>query len=124
MTFFMLRVWLYHEKENIAELEDILWSVCDEYSWAVAAHMPGIMTDDSVSPNTVDLFAAETAHTVAETLSLVGDELHPLVKKRCVQKYESMVNYLLSPSVLVLPKEKRKRHGLVNPHEYYLSKLQ
>lgn len=86
MTFFMLRVWLYHEKEDIAELEDILWSVCDEYSWALAAHMSGIMTDDSVSPDTVDLFAAETANTVAETLSLVGDELHPLVKKRCIQK--------------------------------------
>lgn len=36
----------------------------------------------------------------------------------------NVVNYLLSPSVLALPNEKRKRHGLVNPLEYYLSKLQ
>ena len=36
----------------------------------------------------------------------------------------NVVNYLLSPNVLALPNEKRKRPGLVNPLEYYLSKMQ
>ncbi|MDD6763377.1 MAG: group II intron maturase-specific domain-containing protein [Clostridiales bacterium] len=36
----------------------------------------------------------------------------------------NVVNYLLSPGVLALPNEKRKRSGLINPLEYYLSKMQ
>lgn len=86
IVMFLLRVWLFHEEEDIRELEDILWAICDEYTWALPAHLLGILTDESVPPNKVDLFAAETAHTIAETLSLCGDCLHPLVVNRCVSE--------------------------------------
>ncbi len=84
LSMFLLRVWLFGEDEDIKELEDILWSVCDEYTWALPAHLRGITTDENRVPNVVDLFAAETAHTIAEALSLCGELLHPAVVKRCV----------------------------------------
>lgn len=73
MSMFLLRVWLFKEAEDIKELEDILWAVCDEYSWVVPAHLRGILTDENMVPNKVDLFAAETAQTISEALSLCGE---------------------------------------------------
>ena len=86
MSMFLLRVWLYKETDDIKELEDILWAVCDEYSWALPAHLSGILTDENIIPNKVDLFAAETAHTISEAISLCGVLLHPSVVKRCINE--------------------------------------
>ncbi len=81
LTSFGIRVWLYHEDEDIRELEDILWAICDEYTWALPAHLDGILTNNSILPETIDLFAAETGHSIAEILSLCGDYIHEKVKK-------------------------------------------
>ncbi len=86
MTMFLLKVWLYKEKDDIKELEDILWAVCDEYTWALPAHLLGILNNEEILPNRVDLFAAETAHTICEALSLCGDYIHPAVKRRCINE--------------------------------------
>lgn len=53
-------------------LDDLLWSVCDERSWVLPAH----------EPVPVDLFAAETAHTLAEAVALLGDHLDRRVSDR------------------------------------------
>lgn len=42
LTVFMLRVWLYGEESDVCELEDVLWAICDEYTWALPAHLKGI----------------------------------------------------------------------------------
>lgn len=91
LTMFMLRTWLFKEADDIKELEDILWAVCDEYSWALPAHLAGIFTNDNILPNRVDLFAAETAHTIAETLSLCGELIHPAVAKRCINEISKRI---------------------------------
>lgn len=82
---FMLRTWLFREEEDIRELEDILWSICDEYSWALPAHFERKLDDDSADENRrrVDLFASETAATVAETISICGELLSDAVIRRC-----------------------------------------
>ena len=86
MSMFLLRVWLFKEAEDIKELEDILWAVCDEYSWALPAHLRGILTDENMIPNKVDLFAAETTQTISEALSLCGEYLHSAVVRRCINE--------------------------------------
>ncbi len=93
LTSFGIRVWLYHEDEDIRELEDILWAICDEYTWALPAHLEGILTNDSILPETIDLFAAETGHSIAEILSLCGDYIHEKVKKRCIDEvFKRIIN--------------------------------
>ncbi|MDG0809969.1 hypothetical protein [Cohnella rhizosphaerae] len=79
----------------IQALENSIWEICGEYTWAIPAHLPertGAAFAGSVPPEqTVDLFAAETAHALAETLYLVGDRLHPWVALRIREEVERRV---------------------------------
>ena len=80
---FGILAWLYRKPEDIAALEDILWAVCDEYTWALPAHLYNtglsrVQTDAQI----IDLFAAETGEAMAEILSLVGVLLAPIVVAR------------------------------------------
>lgn len=62
-----------------ATLHDLLWQICNEYTWALPAHLPvgieNIKTHALPPEQIVDLFAAETAHTLAELLHILGDRL-------------------------------------------------
>ncbi len=85
-----LKTWgisaiLYDDAQFLTRLEDIIWAICDEYTWALPAHLSD--TQDvyrHYQPNayTIDIFAAETAQALAEILANVGDRLNPLVAQR------------------------------------------
>ena len=62
-------------------LADELWRVCDEFTWALPAHAYQARDDDM--RRCVDLFAAETAHTVAELIARFGAWLPEDVVMRC-----------------------------------------
>lgn len=62
-------------------LEDILWAICNEFTWAFPAHIKD-ETDLWESSRTIDLFAAETGMAVSEACFLAGEKLSPLVRKR------------------------------------------
>lgn len=87
-----LLVWLYGKEEDIHALEDAVWSVCDEYTWALPAHLNGQglsrLEDDGY---TIDLFAGETACLLSEVMALVGDKLAPIVVKRARYLVETRV---------------------------------
>lgn len=84
LTAYAMLSWLYGKTEDIEKLEDIIWAICDEYTWAQPSHLffkslTELQTEDTYL---VDLFAAETAEAIAETISLVGDKLRPIVVER------------------------------------------
>ncbi len=82
------------DDKYIEPLENTVWDLCGEYAWAVPAHLPyaGSGTDAELPPDTVvDLFAAETAHALAEMLLLVGDRLHPWIAQRVRSEIERRV---------------------------------
>lgn len=67
LNTYALLAWLEPgEEAHARELADIVWLICDEYSWCLPAH---IREND---PLAVDLFAAETAFALAEIVSLAG----------------------------------------------------
>lgn len=72
---------------DLMPLADTLWSVCDEYTWALPAHVNPAGDPDRC----VDLFAAETAHTLAETVAALKDRLDPLVVSRVRAEIERRV---------------------------------
>ncbi|KRF05567.1 hypothetical protein ASG89_20810 [Paenibacillus sp. Soil766] len=76
-------------------LENLIWEICNEYAWAVPAHLPDTIEKVLISrvpPNRyVDLFAAETAHALAEVLYLVGNRLNDWVTHRVKQEIEHRV---------------------------------
>ncbi len=79
---FALLFWLYGKEEDKTALEDILWAICNEYTWALPAHISAASTYLQSDGYTLDLFASETAQALSETLSLVGDKLTPVVESR------------------------------------------
>ena len=72
---------VYGDDEYKKRLEDIIWIICDEYSWALPAHVP---IDEPLAWQQIciDLFAAETGQALSEIYNLIGDELSDLIKAR------------------------------------------
>lgn len=79
----------------IPALEDLIWAICEEYTWALPAHLPlGLAANLAhrvPPPQMVDLFAAETAHALAEILYHLGDRLNPWVTHRVREEVERRV---------------------------------
>ena len=61
------------DDKYIAELEEIIAAICDEFTWVIPAHMRA---------NKIDLFSSETARILAETLYIFGDRLSAIIQDR------------------------------------------
>ena len=76
---------LYPEREDYTErLNDLVFCICDEYSWCLPAHThtrPGEVTKD---PYIVDLFNAETGAMLAMMSELLESRLDPAVRERAI----------------------------------------
>ena len=93
LVAFGILAWLYEREEDIRELEDIIWAICDEYTWSLPAHIPAEAFTSQLESQayTVDLFAAETADALAEIVLLLGEKLSPLVRKRIANALEERI---------------------------------
>lgn len=85
-TFAVLSL-AYDDSKYIEALEDILWSICDEFTWCLPAHLSmnpllTVTNAEREHKEVIDLFAAETGFALAEVLYLVGDRIHPRVVQR------------------------------------------
>ncbi|MEV0096762.1 heparinase II/III family protein [Streptomyces sp. NPDC050738] len=65
-----------------AALADQLWSVCSEFTWALPAHLSHATALGRPANECVDLFAAETAHALAEIDAVLGDRIPAPVRTR------------------------------------------
>ncbi|GLZ76216.1 hypothetical protein Afil01_10230 [Actinorhabdospora filicis] len=61
--------------EALARLDEVLWQIAGEHSWCLPAHEPHAVLFGRTADLGVDLFACETAHTLAEAVGLLGDLL-------------------------------------------------
>lgn len=78
------------QTENL--LEQTLWEICNEYTWALPAHLPLIENRyGTASPVWLDLFAAETGQALIETIELIGQKLSPFLKERIFQEVERRI---------------------------------
>lgn len=64
---------LYEEKEYMDEICEMIWAICNELTWVLPAHVADVPVYNYRTH--IALFAAETAHSLAETLYLLGDKL-------------------------------------------------
>ena len=74
--------------EYLDFLMDIVYAICDEYTWCLNAHQPNLEENNNVH---IDLFAAETGVSLAETYHLLGDRLDPLIKNRIVAEIDRRI---------------------------------
>ncbi|PQF22662.1 heparinase II/III family protein [Enterococcus mundtii] len=64
------------EAEVVEGLEQVLWEICNEYSWSLPAHLPIEANHFRLdAPTWIDLFAAETGQMLAEIVKLFKKEL-------------------------------------------------
>ncbi|MBO0994728.1 heparinase II/III family protein [Bacillus sp. SD088] len=87
-----LDVFLRKSEESLPLLEEVIFQICNEYSWALPAHIP--IVDDSFSCEgkiVIDLFAAETAQTLAEIIEIIGEQLSNFMKQLVSEEIERRV---------------------------------
>lgn len=100
LNVFTLVSLIYKDDKYISELEDIIWAICDEYSWCIPPHFEGnsmnvTMPKDGYKTifnqnrgnireheKMIDLFASETGFALSEICSLLEDRINPLVLHR------------------------------------------
>lgn len=87
---FALKAWL-GDDEAKAKLEEVMWRVCNEFTWVLPAHLGG-----NIFNKTIDLFSAETAHTLAEIISLLSDSLS---KEIIVRSRDEIFRRVLTPFI-------------------------
>lgn len=76
---------LYDDEKYRLCLQDIIWSILDEFTWALPAHIPqNSSIEDCITH--IDLFAAETAFALAEISHILSDKLDKTIVERI--KYE------------------------------------
>lgn len=68
------------EQEYLDYLHNLIFAICNEFTWTLPAHQPDILTN---TDNTfIDLFDCETGGELSEIYALLEDRLDPLVKNR------------------------------------------
>ncbi len=70
---------LIYGGKYISELEDALYDVLSIYVWAIHAHVPDIKEENYYE---LDLCSTALGSTIATIDLLLGDKLHPLIRKR------------------------------------------
>ncbi|AOZ93188.1 heparinase II/III domain-containing protein [Paenibacillus crassostreae] len=83
------------DDKYIVALEDVLWAICDEYTWCLPAHLGGslsiVLNEARGHRETLDLFAAETAFSLSEIIHLLGSRLSEIVVHRVIKEIRERV---------------------------------
>ncbi len=67
------------EEEYLTELQNTIWQVLNEYSWAPPAHIHNI---EKTEHETIDLFTAEIAANLSQIKYLLSDRLDGFLQQR------------------------------------------
>ena len=71
---------IYPEEEKyLVKLMDVIYAICDEYTWCIPAHQPSLDVNNNIH---LDLFACETGFALSEIYTILGERLEPLIRDR------------------------------------------
>ncbi|MBO7345217.1 MAG: heparinase II/III family protein [Clostridia bacterium] len=93
----LLQVLAVADDSYLDELEDVLFAICEESTWVLPAH--NLLPDNTFDHTVIDLFSAETALYLSETVYTFGSKLSPYIVKlirstveeRIIKNYENRV---------------------------------
>ena len=82
-SYLSIAYWLSEDEKYKKPLEDLIFHICDEFTWCLPAHslIWGTPTAEQILRE-VDLRQAETSRLLTDIYLLLGDKLHYLVKQR------------------------------------------
>ncbi|MDO4294941.1 MAG: heparinase II/III family protein [bacterium] len=81
LNLFAFLYFLDADEKYLRPLEDILWAILDEFTWALPAHVDEILPLKKQRAM-LDLFASETGYTLSEIYFLLQDRLPELLNRR------------------------------------------
>ena len=76
------------EEKYIVKTNDLLFCLCNEYSWCLPAHQGALNTVDSTR---IDLFAAESGFMLSEIYTMLGERLEPLIRNRILLELDRRI---------------------------------
>lgn len=89
LTSAALLTLIYPEDERfLQELQDVIWAILEEFSWALPAH---IHLSDAPAEISIDLFSAETGFSLAEICYLLSDRLDGEIRERIKTEIECRI---------------------------------
>ena len=91
LTVYAMLSIMYGEQSDIFRLEEVIEAICAEECWALPAHVNRSEKNWQV---VIDLFAAETAFSLAEIISLLESKLSPSV---CTKAGSEIFRRVLTP---------------------------
>ncbi|MEE1014254.1 MAG: heparinase II/III family protein [Clostridia bacterium] len=86
------------EPKWLEKLCDVIWAICDEYTWALPAHLQGMKEPEKISTR-LDLFSCETGMALSEIYHIMGDKLPKPVQTRMLYELERRIvqSYIKNP---------------------------
>ncbi len=87
-TLALLALIFPENEEYIEKLQNTIWSICDEYSWVVPAH---IWDYPLIDKHTIDLFASETGYALSEITFLLGDRFSEFLINRINDEIQTRI---------------------------------
>ena len=82
-SYLAVAYWLTDDEKYRCPLIDLIFHICDEFSWCIPAHSliyKGITAPEIIGQ--IDLFQAETASLLTDVLAILGEKLPTLVHER------------------------------------------
>ena len=80
MNILAVLALIYPEREEyLVKLMDVIYAICDEYTWCLPAHQTELGKNNN---RHIDLFAAETGFCLSEIYTLLGGRFEPLIADR------------------------------------------
>lgn len=95
-----MRYLLYGREQDLRDLEDVIWAICDEYTWALPAHLD-IDAPEETKRTYIDLFAGETAQILSEVYDTLGADLSEPIRRRILDEVDRRVLSSLKHAVLL-----------------------
>ncbi len=94
--FYLLQILALCDDKYLDPLEDIISTICDEFTWVLPAHNY-VKEDNSFDYTVIDLYSAETGLYLAETAYIFGDKLSVdirnkiriSIEQKIIKNYES-----------------------------------
>ena len=85
---FILSLIYPEEQEYLDNLMDIIYAVCDEYTWCQPAHQGKLEPNNNTR---IDLSASVLSNWLAEIYVLLEDRLEPLIKNRILAEIDRRI---------------------------------
>ena len=83
-SYMSIAYWLTGDEKYLKPLIDLVYIICDEFTWCLPAHVGAYGAKPSVEQmiETIDLFQSETARLLTDIIAAVGDKLPYYVNER------------------------------------------